>query len=180
MNKVFFILVFLAALSLGLSGCGDFSFVRVKEVTDATINKEVISAYKPVALLIHRNLSSSGAHQWGPILERFAKAYPDDMLFAHYDLSKNGEWFRKSGQRFVGVVHLYNRGKLVSSASASMPDERSRLAQIFLLVNRYVLPNKKFDGFRSTTLLKTQYFSTDVLEAEKPVVVAFDRCSGGG
>lgn len=175
----------LMALLLGvclvaLSGCGDFNFVRVKEITDDTFNKEVMSAYKPVVLMIHRNLSDSGAHKWGPHMERMAKAFPDDVHYYRYAVDSNGEWFRKLGMRFVGVVHLIKNGKIVASTGASVPKEDAQLAQLFLLINEYVLPNKRFGGYRTAVDLKPQYFQTDVIESEKPVVIAFDKCTRGG
>ena len=174
-------IVLLIGFSLfSLCGCGDFQFLRVKEVTDDNIEKEVMSAYRPVVLLVHRNLSSSGTHKWGPLLERMAKAFPDDVYYYRYEVDKNDAWFRKMGMRFVGVVHLINRGKLVSSIGSSVPQEDAQLAQLFLLIDKHILPNKRFDGFRAAVDLKPQYFQTDVIEAEKPVVIAFDKCTRGG
>ena len=173
--------VFLLGLSLvALSGCGDFNFVRVKEATDDNFQKEVMSAYKPVVLMVHRSLSDSGAHKWGPHMERMAKAFPDDVKYMRYAVETNYAWFRKLGMRFVGVFHLIKNGKIVASTGSSVPIEEAQLAQLFLLIKEYVLPNKRFGGFRTAVNLKAQYFQTDVIESEKPVVIAFDKCTRGG
>jgi len=166
--------------SLLLAGCGDVAFEKVRPVTDATADAEVMSSRGPCLVLFHSGLSTNGAWTWGEPLERMARVFGDDLPCFQYDREPSGAWARSMGIRMTGTPILFDRGRKVADIGTYMPEEAGRIAQLFAMVDAHAMPNQRFGGYRGAVELQAKFFQSDVLEAERPVVIAFDRCSGGG
>lgn len=179
-NSSYVIISLVVIAALFSSGCGKYQFQELSAIGDDDFYKKAMKAYKPVVILFHDGLDSGSTHDWGGPLEKYAQLIGDRVEFYHYNSEKNQEWHRKLGLHFVGIPLLLVNGEVKGLITSRMPNEKGRIGQLFMLLHPYVFPEKSFSSFKRRIELAPKFFETDVINSEKPVLVAFDRCSSGG